>query len=74
MSGFASSFSIAGRAVGGGAACYVIAEAGVSHFGSVDKAYALVDLAVSAKADAVKFQHFRSSRLVGILLRIGVGD
>ena len=65
MNGFASSFSIAGRLVGGDASCYVIAEAGVSHFGSVDKAYALVDLAVAAKADAVKFQHFHSYRLVG---------
>ena len=65
MSGFADSFSIAGRQVGGGAPCYVIAEAGVSHFGSVDKACALVDLAASAKADAVKFQHFNAERLVG---------
>lgn len=65
MSNFAASFSIAGRAVGGDAACYVIAEAGVSHFGNLDKALALVDLAVSAKADAVKFQHFHSERLVG---------
>jgi N,N'-diacetyllegionaminate synthase len=65
MSAFARSFSISGRAVGGEAPCYVIAEAGVAHFGSVDKAFALVDLAVDAKADAVKFQHFRSDRLVG---------
>jgi len=62
---FAPSFPIAGRPVGGDAPCYVIAEAGVAHFGNVDKAYALVDLAVEAKADAVKFQHFRSERLVG---------
>jgi N-acetylneuraminate synthase/N,N'-diacetyllegionaminate synthase len=62
---FAPSFEIAGRKVGGEAPCYVIAEAGVAHFGSVNKAYALVDLAVDAKADAVKFQHFRSERLFG---------
>jgi len=65
MNDFASSFSIAGRTVGARAPCYVIAEAGVSHFGNVQKAYALADLAVSAKADAVKFQHFHSERLVG---------
>ncbi len=65
MSAFARRFSISGRAVGGEAPCYVIAEAGVAHFGNVDKAFALVDLAVDAKADAVKFQHFRSDRLVG---------
>jgi N,N'-diacetyllegionaminate synthase len=62
---FARTFSIAGRQVGGDAPCYVIAEAGVAHFGSVDKAFALVDLAVAAEADAVKFQHFRADRLVG---------
>ena len=65
MSAFAPSFSIAGRPVGGDAPCYVIAEAGVSHFGNVEKAFALVDLAVAAQADAVKFQHFRSDRLIG---------
>jgi N-acetylneuraminate synthase/N,N'-diacetyllegionaminate synthase len=31
----------------------------------LEKAFALVDLAVAAKADAVKFQHFRAERLVG---------
>lgn len=65
MSSFAPTFSIAGRKVGGDEPCYVIAEAGVSHFGSVDKAFALVDLAALAKADAVKFQHYSSERLVG---------
>jgi N-acetylneuraminate synthase/N,N'-diacetyllegionaminate synthase len=65
LTDFASSFAIAGRSIGGDAPCYVIAEAGVSHFGSLHKAHALVDLAVSAKADAVKFQHFHSDRLVG---------
>lgn len=65
VSDFAAAFSIAGHAVGGDAACYVIAEAGVSHFGSLKKAFALVDLAVSAKVDAVKFQHFRFDRLIG---------
>jgi N,N'-diacetyllegionaminate synthase len=65
MNSFATSFSIAGCVVGDGAQSYVIAEAGVAHFGSLEKAFALVDLAVEAKADAVKFQHFRSDRLVG---------
>ncbi len=37
---------------------FIIAEAGVSHFGSVEKAYKLVDLAVEAKASAIKFQIF----------------
>ena len=37
---------------------YIIAEAGVAHFGSEEKAYQLVDLATKAGADAVKFQVF----------------
>jgi N,N'-diacetyllegionaminate synthase len=37
---------------------FIIAEAGVSHFGEIEKCYKLVDLAVEAKADAIKFQIF----------------
>lgn len=51
-------FDIDGRAVGDGAPVYIIAEAGVAHFGNEDKAYRLVDLAAEAHADAVKFQVF----------------
>ena len=50
--------------IGGGARCFVIAEAGVNHNGDVDLAYRLVDAAVQAGADAVKFQTFRAEKLV----------
>jgi len=43
---------------------YVIAEAGVNHNGSMDLAYKLIDLAVAASADAVKFQTFVTDSLV----------
>lgn len=43
---------------------FIIAEAGVSHFGSLEKAYALVDLAASAGANAFKTQFFDVEALI----------
>mgnify|MGYP006093117681 CR=1 FL=1 len=43
---------------------FIIAEAGVNHNGSVELAYKLIDIAVEAGADAVKFQTFKAENLV----------
>lgn len=54
---------VAGRKVGPGHPCFVIAEAGVNHNGDLSLARQLVDVAVQAGADAVKFQTFKADKL-----------
>lgn len=56
-------FAIAGTKVGAGYAPYVIAEAGSNFNQSLDTARRLIDAAVEARANAVKFQLFRADFL-----------
>jgi N-acetylneuraminate synthase len=49
-------FSIAGRRVGPGTPCLVVAEVAQAHDGSLGTAHAYVDAVAKAGADAIKFQ------------------
>ena len=55
---------IADRLVGEGKPCFIIAEAGVNHNGDIKLARKLIDVAVRASADAIKFQTFKAEELV----------
>ena len=44
---------------------FIIAEAGVNHDGDMDKAFALIEAAATAGADAVKFQTWLPGEIVG---------
>lgn len=50
--------------IGPGQPCFIIAEAGVNHNGDIKLAKKLIDVAVSAGADAVKFQTFTTENIV----------
>jgi N,N'-diacetyllegionaminate synthase len=56
--------AIANQQVGPGYPCFIIAEAGVNHNGELKTAKRLVDAAVEAGADAVKFQTFIAEQVV----------
>jgi sialic acid synthase SpsE len=58
-----SSFAIAGRSVGLGQPCYVIAEAGVNHNCDVALGRRLIETAKASGADAIKFQSYTASRI-----------
>lgn len=48
--------NIGKRAIGNDLPCYIIAEIGINHNGSLDIAKRLIDVAVDSGCDAVKFQ------------------
>lgn len=59
-----SQIKIAGQPVGSGYPAFVIAEAGVNHNGDTGMAHQLIDAAVKAGANAIKFQTFKTEHLV----------
>ena len=54
---------IENKYIGNDEPIFFIAEAGVNHNGSTDYGFKLIDIAVSAGADAVKFQTFKAENL-----------
>jgi N-acetylneuraminate synthase len=64
--GVPASIEIGSRRIGRGHRCFVIAEVGVNHNGNAALAHRLIDEAVEARADAVKFQTFTAERLVAV--------
>ncbi len=51
-----SEIKIADRTVGRGNPCFVVAETGINHNGDLELARELIDVALAAGCDAVKFQ------------------
>lgn len=58
--------SIGKHLIGPGNPVFIIAEAGVNHNGDLRLAKQLVDVAVQAGADAVKFQTYRAEEVVSV--------
>lgn len=59
-----TNIEIENKTIGGGHPCFIIAEAGVNHNGDVSLAKALIDEAITAGVDAIKFQTFKTEDLV----------
>jgi len=57
-------FKIQNKMVGDGHPLFFIAEAGVNHNGSIDMGKQLIDIAVEAGSDAVKFQTFKTENII----------
>ncbi|MCH8012538.1 MAG: N-acetylneuraminate synthase [Candidatus Marinimicrobia bacterium] len=55
---------ISGRKIGDGHPVFFIAEAGVNHNGSIELGKKLIDVAIDAGADAVKFQTFKTENII----------
>lgn len=51
------------RSIGDGHPCFIIAEAGCNHNGDLGLARKLIDMAVEAKADVVKFQTYNADTM-----------
>jgi N,N'-diacetyllegionaminate synthase len=59
-----TSIKIGNKVIGKDHPCFIIAEAGINHNGSLELAKRLVDISVEAGVDAVKFQTFDANEEV----------
>ena len=55
--------NVDGKTIGNECPFYIIAEAGANHEGQLDKALQLIDAALEAGVDAIKFQNYTASKL-----------
>lgn len=56
-------FKVDNKIIGKNSPCYIIAEAGSNHNRDLQLAFQLIEIAVKAKADAVKFQTFTAATM-----------
>jgi len=61
---FEKSICIAGKKIGEKEPVFIIAEAGVNHNGDYNIALRLIDEAANAGVDAIKFQSFKTEKLI----------
>lgn len=64
MFGFNKVIKIGGHKISDDSKTFLIAEAGVNHNGDMDLAKQMIDVAVDAAVDAVKFQTFKTEELI----------
>lgn len=64
MMKFNKKIKIGSKVVADNSPVFIIAEAGVNHNGDIDKAKRLIDVAVNAGVDAVKFQAFKTKNVI----------
>ena len=57
------SINLGSRKINRKSSPYIIAEIGVNHEGSIEKAKLLIDLAKEGGADAAKFQSYKANTL-----------
>lgn len=55
---------ILNKKVGAGQPCFIIAEAGINHNGSLKAAKKMIDVAKAAGADCIKFQTFKAKEFI----------